>query len=429
MIKFMTRLWNDRRGNALLIAGAALPVVVGVAGLATDTVQWVLWSRQLQRAADSAAFAGVYAKSLGDDAATSVTTDLANNNQTKNQSGINLKSGFPLITYPTSASNAWSYGVKVQLAVQQNLSFSSLFMTSAPTITVSATAALIDSGDYCVVALENTTATGIKISGNTNTNLGCGAISNSRNSSASVSAGGSYNFTADPVAGVGGLPSAITGVTTLRPYHTAMPDPFAGKYPTTIPASLNCKTFSQNSYTTSTGTGQNRVTTYHLKSDSSGVCYSSFSPNGNTTYYLDPGVYYIDSADMNLNGQDSLIGTDVTIILTGTNPGTISINGTSTVQLTAPTTGAYANMLFIQAANAPANNGNTINGTATSKLDGAFYFPNGQVTFTGTSGDETKCAMVVARQVVFSGNANFQNNTTGCVANEKVKGKEIKLVA
>lgn len=429
MIKFVKRLWNDRRGNALLIAGAALPVVVGVAGLATDSVQWVLWSRQLQRAADSAAFAGVYAKSLGDDASTAVTTDLTNNNQTKNQSGISLKTGYPKITYPTSATNAWSYGVKVQLAVQQSLSFSSLFMTTAPTIQVSATAALIDSGDYCVVALENTTATGIKISGNTNTNLGCGAISNSRNSSASVSAGGSYNFTADPVAGVGGLPNSITGVTTLRPYHTAMPDPFATKYPTTIPASLNCKTFSQNSYTTSTGTGQNKVTTYHLKSDSSGVCYSSFSPNGNTTYYLDPGVYYIDSANVNLNGQDSLIGTDVTIILTGSNPGTISINGTSTVQLTAPTTGTYANMLLIQSANAPANNGNTINGTAASALDGAIYFPNGQVTFTGTNSNETKCAMVVARQVVFSGNANFQNDTTGCVADETVHGKEIKLVA
>jgi hypothetical protein len=37
--------------------------------------------------------------------------------------------------------------------------------------------------------------------------------------------------------------------------------------------------------------------------------------------------------------------------------------------------------------------------------------------------------MIVARQVVFSGNANFQNNTTNCTANKKVKGKEIKLVA
>jgi hypothetical protein len=221
------------------------------------------------------------------------------------------------------------------------------------------------------------------------------------------------------------MPNAITGVTTLRPYHTAMPDPFANKYPTDIPNNMNCRTFNQNGYTTSTGNGQNRVTVNHL----SAGCYSSFAPNGNTTYYLDPGVYYLNNTNMTLNGQDTLIGTDVTIILTGTSPGSISINGSSTVQLTAPTSGTYANMLLIQSPNASANNGNTINGTANSKLDGAFYLPNGQVNFTGTAGDETKCAMVVARQVVFSGNANFQNNTTGCVANTKVKGKEIKLVA
>ena len=65
MIRFFRKLWQDRRGNALVIAGAALPIVVGVAGLATDTIQWALWTRELQRAADSAAFAGVYANVQG----------------------------------------------------------------------------------------------------------------------------------------------------------------------------------------------------------------------------------------------------------------------------------------------------------------------------------------------------------------------------
>jgi hypothetical protein len=37
--------------------------------------------------------------------------------------------------------------------------------------------------------------------------------------------------------------------------------------------------------------------------------------------------------------------------------------------------------------------------------------------------------MVVARQVVFSGNSRLQNNTTGCSAATKVKGKEVRLVA
>lgn len=61
MTGFMKRLWGDKRGNALMIAGACLPMVVGAAGLASDTIQWALWKRQLQKAADSAAIAAVYA--------------------------------------------------------------------------------------------------------------------------------------------------------------------------------------------------------------------------------------------------------------------------------------------------------------------------------------------------------------------------------
>src|ERR1700760_671317 len=60
MIAFFKRVLKDRRGNTLAIAAAALPMIIGCAGLATDTIQWTLWKRQLQRAADSAAIAGVY---------------------------------------------------------------------------------------------------------------------------------------------------------------------------------------------------------------------------------------------------------------------------------------------------------------------------------------------------------------------------------
>ena len=42
MFKFLKTLWRDRRGNALVIAGASLPLVIGSAGLASDTIQWAL---------------------------------------------------------------------------------------------------------------------------------------------------------------------------------------------------------------------------------------------------------------------------------------------------------------------------------------------------------------------------------------------------
>ena len=46
MRNFMTNIWNDKRGNAMIIAAAALPLLIGSAGLATDTIQWALWKRQ-----------------------------------------------------------------------------------------------------------------------------------------------------------------------------------------------------------------------------------------------------------------------------------------------------------------------------------------------------------------------------------------------
>ena len=103
MRNFMTKIWGDKRGNAMIIAAAALPLLIGSAGLATDTIQWALWKRQLQRAADSAAIAGVYDRVAAEGATTNtpaaVTKDLGLNNHT----GMTLQSGYPVVTYPADA--------------------------------------------------------------------------------------------------------------------------------------------------------------------------------------------------------------------------------------------------------------------------------------------------------------------------------------
>lgn len=440
MIASLKKLWRDRRGNALVIAGAALPVLVGAAGLATDTIQWTLWKRELQRAADSAAFAGVYALANGDTAPTAVTNDLSVNNRTN----ISLRSGYPQIAYPDYPD--YENEVQVTLSIQKKLGFSSLFLTNAPIITTSGTAALISQGSFCLIALKRSGGPAITIGGSSSANMGCGAISNANNNPSVATNGSTYSFTAPVVAGVGTLPSAITGVTDLQPHHIAQKDPFAGKYSTDIPAGMNCQNFQQNGY--NVGTGQSAVK--HLRPG----CYTGFAPNGSDTYYMDPGVYYLNNTSFTLNGNDTLIGTGVTIILTGTTPGSIQTNGTATIKLIAPipddpattsvneqtcgtfTEGGvsvnscnYNNMLFIQSPNAATDNNNTINGTSGSFYDGAMYFPKGDISFTGTSGAMTKCAMVVGYVVNFSGNTNLQNDTNGCYADMTVPAYIIRLIA
>ena len=434
MFKFLKKLLRDRRGNALIIAGAALPLIIGAAGLATDTVQWALWKRQLQRAADSAALAGVYAEAQGNAVSTCsnytsstfsqpVGWDVRKNNKAWPTTSCTVQN--PPTTGSYTGDNK---AVRVSLSVQQILPFSGFFVSTAPTITAAATATLQQTGSYCLVALKNTNVASITVGGSSAVNLGCGAISNSTSSTSAVSSNGNaYTFNASPVAAAGNVPSDLLshGASNLQPYHIPEADPFAGKYSTDIPAGVTCGNFQSH---TSGGNGNNSGP-QHL----SPGCYTQFSPSGNNSYVMDPGVYYLNNTDFSPGGTVTLTGTGVTIILTGTSPGSVSLSGNQTIQLSAPTTGAYAKMLFIQAGNASTDNLNKINGTSGSYFDGAMYFPNGKAQFNGTSGAMTQCAMVVADLVDFTGNTNLQNSLTrpdgtACTGNQTVTANIVWLV-
>lgn len=423
MIQALKRLWRDRRGNALVIFGAALPLVVGSAGLATDTIQWALWKRQLQRSADSAALAGVYALTQTKDATAAANRDIAVNAHLPQTPTKDID--------PTPDSGPFAgdtSAVRVTLSMQRKLGFSGLFLASTPTITATATARLVDTGKYCVVALKKT-GKALEIGGSSNVKMGCGAISNSTDPTESVDVdGGAHYFKADPVAAAGGTPSSINGVTDLDPWAPPLPDPFAGKYDTNIPAGMNCTNSNHSSKRNADGSWKPG-------------CYNNFNlPNGTTV--LSPGVYYLNSTDIKLTGNEILKGTGVTIVLTGGTPGSIDMGGNGGFQLTAPTDATcgtfndtnscnFKKMLLIQAANATADNANKINGDSLTELDGAIYFPKGAITFTGSSANATQCAMVVGYTVSFTGNADLQNDMDAddCDADQQADGKSVRLVA
>ena len=158
MFGFLKKLWRDRRGNALVIAGAALPLIVGSAGLASDTIQWALWKRQIQRMADSGAMAGAYAKVRGNTVdncsnvasatyTSPVAYDVRKNNHLP-QTPVCSATNPPSTGGYTADANA----VRVTVSMQRALSFSGMFMTAAPNITGTATATIVPGGKYCVVS-------------------------------------------------------------------------------------------------------------------------------------------------------------------------------------------------------------------------------------------------------------------------------------
>jgi len=441
MISFLKKLWRNKRGNALVMAGAALPLIVGSAGLASDTIQWALWKRQIQRAADSAAMAGVYAivqgKAVGTCSditgatyANPVAYDLKKNNHFWDT---------PTCTMPTPAGAFASDpdAVRVDLSIQKQLSFSGMFMSAAPTITASATATIVPSGKYCAISLINTATTGISAGGNTNVNLGCGMITNSVSMDAAI-AFGSSTVTASPIAAVGGIDATDNwgAGTVLQPFTIAAEDPFASVNP---PTPSGCQSFDNLTQTNRNNPGQTIDMTAAGSPLTAGGTYC-IRENGNgnlaiqANVILPSGTYVLDRTSLSMtNNNASLTCHSCTFILTsgtGNNIGNVSLQG-GKLDLSAPDTGTYAGIMIYQDRNASQclSNCNLINGNANSILEGAFYMPRQQLTFTGTSGMSTHCLQMVALTLEFNGNSSIDNTCDPAGGSHAFDGKKVRLVA
>lgn len=432
MISFFRKLWRDKRGNALVIAAAALPLVLGSAGLASDTIEWALWKRQLQRAADSGAIAGVYAIVEDAGARTNVSTAV------DRDLGYNSHIAYTttkVVGQPTTGSYASDpYAVRVQLSVQKKLSFSGMFMSFVPTITASGTATVTPSGKYCVISLETTAVTGITATGNANVNLGCGMITNSTSLTAAV-ATGSTEVTASPIAAVGGISASNNwgSGTVLQPFTLAEPDPFASVPAPTFP-NPQCPNLNVNANETkSTWNASDYKTT-----PAGYLCFGNMTLNGNVTLPSN-SVIVLDAGSLSIGAQANVSCSNCTFVLSSrtadTNPqsiGNVNMNGGATVNLTASNTGTYQGLIIYQDRRAVngnnANQTSLLNGNSNSFFQGGFYFPNTQMTFNGTAGMTTDCLQLVARTVVYSGNMAINNSCPANSGAHAFDGKKVRLV-
>ncbi|MEO6580046.1 MAG: Tad domain-containing protein [Sphingomicrobium sp.] len=432
MRNFMTKIWHDRRGNAMILAAAALPLLIGSAGLATDTIQWALWKRQLQRAADSAAIAGVYNRVQFPDSTAyvpaAVDHDLDINNELK-------PTEFPLVqktvTYPAD-SGVQRKKVNVVLAVRRPLSFSSMFMSNAPLIRTSATAATVGNpGEFCVLSLQKNSKTGIQATGNATITMDCGMMTNSTSTNAAAGQGSS-NVTATSLAASGGIQqSSNWHVNTYEPYSPALDDPYADLAPsddeksecTSHPhsAPADSKTSPGPVYDAST-MGYNGV-----------YCVPSISVGSQRYMTLRNGVFIVDGGSVNIQGKLTL--TNATLVLTNKSSsstatiGSLDMNSSGEMDATAPTTGKWAGMAIYQdrravdsapTGNITSSSPNKINGNSTNKVTGVIYFPNQQLTYEGNGTGTATCTQFVAKRIYWSGNSGINNFTAG--ADCKLKG-------
>lgn len=383
----------NKRGNTLVIAAATLPLLIGAAAFALDTITLALSNRQLQRAADSSAIAGAYAVAQGTDGEAAAVNDLDEND-------------FPSLRDPAAVAigprSGFDRAVHVRLTAERVLPFMSVFTNAPATITVEATAALVDEGDFCVVSLYDGEQVGIEVGGNGTLNLGCGMKTNSSNDEA-VTARGSSQLIGSPIAAVGGLDGSTNNFmppTRLQPYSAPQEDPLA-RVPDPPPQTCGQGAL-QNLLNLDISIGPAEAQTL------TPGCYRSFDIKGAAT--LLPGTYYINGGDVNIGAQATVIGAGVTIVLTGPNgqAGDLTITAGANLNLTSDGAGPYAGLLFYRDRRA-AHSEIRISGGASLFLSGALYFPTSDVTFVGHSGMDVQCLQLVGQRMDFRGSANISN--------------------
>ena len=380
------KFW-DNKVNIAAMAALTMPIIVGGAGLGVETGYWYYEQLRLQQAADAAAYAAALEHYQGNEAAMLPSaTDAADDNGFVDAND-DIAMTWPSATYPTDQRS-----VDIALTRQIPRGFTALFGSDPITISVMATAKYEPASNACLLALSKSASNSVWIHGNASMNIsGCVVSSNSL-SATSINTQGSTTASMPCATTAGGV--SLTAATVMTECDAALTGqlPVADPYRNLVlPTPGPCKAWTGNSHTAGTYCG-------------------AIDMRGHIDT-LAPGNYIFSGGAVTINGGDNggLTGSGVTIFLM--NGASISMNGNPPINLSAPTTGTYAGMLFVgDRTGTPLTN--RFNGTASSSMTGTIYFPNDNVHYAGTFSGFNGCTQVVASTIEWTGNTSLSVDCT-----------------
>lgn len=458
---------TSQRGNVAVLAGLALPILIGFTGLAVEVNYWYLEKRKMQEAVDSAAIAAAYEYRNNASVSNPDMATAASNAVTK--SGFAAPTSVDVNQPPSSglfavgAPLADPIAVEVLLTDTYSTQFASIL--GLDTVDVSVRAVAVEGGTEgkaCVLALAAclTPAEGLQIEGSLNLQLvDCSAHAND-------SCGNGLDINGNPTVvgdclGTGGLVDGSSTNLTLacsdgpEDQTSDVSDPFKD---VVIPDfSLEpCQDLngvvvelddSRSMFARLFGIG-----TAHAAPPSSN---KQFSPGrycggmnfGSGTNTMDPGVYFVEG-NFSENGS-TFSGDGVVMVYTDSNS-TFDFRGNGDLAITAPTADQikdnnestsgdsngdgiadnafelisdaqadeWAGLLIFNDSTTGLGDGNAcankINGTSDINAVGAFYFPNTCLVFGGNNKTSSNglCLQIIGGSLSMSGNAGL--DTTGC---------------
>ncbi|ACP21830.1 conserved hypothetical protein (plasmid) [Sinorhizobium fredii NGR234] len=407
-------LLKDDAGAVAVVAAIVFPVLVGAMGLGAESGYWYMEQRKLQHAADVSAHAAAIRHRAGDPKPALENTALR----------IASASGYSPGTMTVSTKPGLSAGsskITVELTETHPRLFSSIFVGEPVTLSARAVAEVKGGSKACVLALSGSASGAVTVTGSTQVQLsGCSVVSNSSAADAFLMRNGSAVMSTDCVYTVGEAVTTtgltMTGCSEPIERVPPTPDPFASvAEPDRLQVQLlPCRTLdhvSNSSYVLD-----------HLLSGVPAIRFcGGLDIKGTIT--LKPGLYIIDGGDFTVTAGAKLSGEGVTFYFT--NSATAKLLGNGDIDLTAPTTGPYAGLLFF-GSRRDAGVVHQVTGNSESTLEGNIYIPTGRIEFTGNSTVSGGCTQIVANEITFTGNSAME--TCASRTDEIIVGKTVMLV-
>ncbi len=414
------RQCDGERGQAAVFITLSLTVVLGLAGLAAE-LGWAYYRKEVcKAAAQSAAMAGVkiakdaanYVCNLGVPCQESTACPATLSNPAQpvqaaclyaRQNGFTNDPVNHTQSVRVAANNSTppvpgftaTYWMSVTVSEQLGRTFSSLFGGRFFNVSARSTAAYVmPSAGGCIYTLSPTD-TAVTNTGNPLIQTGCGMYVNSNSPSAISLNGGARivgTHNAD-VKIVGGWTQ--TGGSTITPAPTlgvpTVVDPFAAMAPPAVGACTS------NAVTL----GNHQTATIDP-----GVICGGISVSSQAALTLRPGVYVVKGG-FSASSQATITGSGVTIYMLD---GALSLAGSGTLTLTAPTSGDWQGILLFQARSN--TNAATLSGNTSANLEGVVYMPNATLSLTGGGASAGIAATIVTSKLVLTGNTYIAHSVT-----------------
>lgn len=410
---------SSQRGQAIVIVGAMLAVLVAIAGLALDGGLLYLEQRKMQSAADLAALAGAQViPTAGAGGAVSEALAIAA------QNGEQSPSSAVAASSPPASGGFQSDPLSVEVTISRAVPthFVKIIGVSSVDIDVRAVAqAGTDSPPYAVIALDPGANPGIGFGGGGDViTYGAGIMSNSSLASSIKHTAGGSVLIDGPVDAVGGINGVIltTFGNEIKGGQRPFPDPFRDLPPPDYSGYVVRNGSPNNPDTVLVNGGDIMPASarYDLgdpRTFGPGVYYGGIKITSGD-YHFAPGVYVLAGGGLQITGG-SVDGSGVFFYNTVDGKGKgdpVGITTTGKIQLSPPSTPPYSggapNMVFYQdRALSQSTNAFNIEATSETSIAGTIYVPTNQVKITGGGDVGVINGQVIASTVYFGGGSGI----------------------